>query len=145
MSAPIQANAAVPEVPQAGAGVATPPPPPTQGAISPQYTPPPSNTPMMAEGGDTSAPAPRKNPLSGFFADINIIDVTISAFIVGAVIYSIQYHKFMMMMEKTGYADLSTRLNRVENDIASAKKKASEANASGGKGFIRRKRALVTL
>ncbi len=144
MSAQTQGAPAVPEVPQASAGVATPPPAP-QAAASPQYTPPPTNAPTMAEGGDTNTPAPRKNPLSGFFADINIIDVTISAFVVGAVIYSIQYHKFMMMMEKTGYADLSTRLNRVENDIASAKKKASEANASGGRGFMRKKRALVTL
>lgn len=139
--------ATTPAVPEAAAGAATPAPAPAPApAASPQYIPPPSNmpSPQMADGGDVGGSAPRKNPLKDFFADVNIVDVAISAFIVGAVIYSIQYHRFMIMMEKTGYADLSTRLNRVENDLAAAKKKSTEANATGGK-FMRRKRALVTL
>jgi len=135
-------------VPEAAAGASVAPvaaPAPAPAAPSPQYVPPPSTMPSMAEGGDVGGAAPRKNPFKDFFSDINVVDVAISAFIVGAVIYSIQYHKFMIMMEKTGYADLSTRLNRVENDIATAKKKAAtEANASGSR-FPRRKRALVSL
>lgn len=138
--------AAVPDVAAAGAATAPAAPAPAAApAVSPQYTPPPSNLPpAMADGGDVGGSSARKNPFKDFFADVNIVDVAISAFIVGAVIYSIQYHKFMMMMEKTGYADLSTRLNRVENDLATAKRKATEANATGGK-FMRKKRALVTL
>lgn len=137
------APAAVPEVAAAGAPVAQAPAP---AAPSPQYVPPPSNMPSMAEGGDVGGAAPRKNPFSGFFADVNVLDVAISAFIVGAVIYSIQYHKFMILMEKTGYADLSTRINRAESEIAAVKKRtAAEANATGGGRFTRRKRALVTL
>ncbi|MBM3417296.1 MAG: hypothetical protein FJY17_00055 [Bacteroidetes bacterium] len=140
------ATPAVADVAAAGAAVAPPAPaaPPAPPAPSPQYTPPPAPMPSMAEGGDVGAAPARKNPFKDFFADVNVVDVAISAFIVGAVIYSIQYHKFMIMMEKTGYADLSTRINRVENDIATAKRKASEANASGSMK-MRRKRALVTL
>lgn len=139
--------AAVPDVAAAGAQVApAAAPAPAPAAPSPQYTPPPSpNMPTMADGGSVGGDAPRKNPFKDFFSDINVVDVAISAFIVGAVIYSIQYHKFMIMMEKTGYADLSTRLSRAENDIAAAKKKAaSEANANGN-SMMRRKRALVSL
>jgi hypothetical protein len=145
MKAP--ATTAVPEVAAAGAPVAPPAPavPPAPPAPSPQYIPPPSSMPSMAEGGDVGGAPARKNPFKDFFTDINVVDVAISAFIVGAVIYSIQYHKFMIMMEKTGYADLSTRINRLENDISTAKRKAAtEANASGSMG-MRKKRALVTL
>jgi len=141
------ATPAVPDVAAAGAAVAPPAPaaPPAPPAPSPQYTPPPAPMPSMAEGGDVGGAPARKNPFKDFFADVNVVDVAISAFVVGAVIYSIQYHKFMIMMEKTGYADLSTRINRVEKDIATAKRKAaSEANASGSMK-MRRKRALVTL
>ena len=146
MAAAAQATAAVPEAAAAGAQVApAAAAAPAPAAPSPQYIPPPSTMPSMAEGGDVGGAAPRKNPFKDFFSDINVVDVAISAFIVGAVIYSIQYHKFMIMMEKTGYADLSTRINRVENDIAVAKRKAAtEANASGNMR-MRRKRALVTL
>lgn len=127
--------AAQPQVAEAGA--ATTP-------ASPQYTPPPapqaapapqSNTPTMAEGGQT-----RANPFKEFFSDINIVDVTISAFIVAAVIYSIQYHKFMMMLEKSGYADLNSRVGKLESAMA---KKQAEANAAGG-GRVR-KRQMVRL
>jgi hypothetical protein len=52
----------------------------------------------------------------------------------------------MIMMEKTGYADLSTRINRAESELAAVKRKtATEANATGGGRFTRKKRALVTL
>jgi hypothetical protein len=51
----------------------------------------------------------------------------------------------MMMMEKTGYADLSSRIQKIESQMAAAKKKA-EVNASGNNTpAMRRKRALMTL
>jgi len=108
-------------------------------APSPQYTPPPPPMPTAtaAEGQKMSA----GGKFSEFFSDVNILDVTISAFIVGAVLYSIQYHKFMMMLEKTGYADLSTRVQKMESALEAAKKK-SEMNAAGSQ---KKKRRLITL
>jgi hypothetical protein len=94
----------------------------------------------MAEGGET----PRKNPFRDFFSDINVMDVAVSALIVAGVIYSIQYHKFMMMLEKSGYTDLSSRLAKVESEIAAAKRKSTEANAAGRPG-MRRRRGVITL
>ena len=97
--------------------------------------------PQMADGGGV-ADGGRKNPFKDFFSDVNVVDVAVSALIVAAVIYSVQYHKFMMMIEKAGYADLSSRISRMEAEHAAMKKKATEANASGG---IRKRRGLITL
>jgi len=106
-------------------------PPPAAAPMAAQPMPmaaPPQPMPSsMAEGGDTAAP---KSPVKDFFSDVDILDVTISAFIVGAVLYSIHYYKFMMMMEKTGYADLNGRMAKLENTMA--KKAAAEANAAVG-------------
>jgi hypothetical protein len=125
----------------AGAAVQTAAPAP-----SPNYTPPPPAAPpapAMAEGGETSGGS--GGGIKGFFSDVNVVDVTVSAFIVAAVIYSIQYHRYMMMIEKTGYADLSTRVQKLESSIEAAKRKA-EANAAGsGKPNMSRRRALMTL
>jgi hypothetical protein len=127
--------------PMASAGVSVPP-----AAPSPNYTPPPPATPpvpAMAEGGETSGGS--GGGIKAFFSDVNVVDVTVSAFIVAAVIYSIQYHRYMMMIEKTGYADLSTRVQKLESSIEAAKRKA-EANAAGsGKPNMRRKRAFMSL
>jgi len=87
--------------------------------------------PMYADGGDMGDSG-KSGGIKGFFEDINIVDVAISAFIVGGVIYAIQYYKFMMMIEKTGYADLSARIQKLES-AAQAAKKVAEANASGSK------------
>lgn len=132
----------------AAAGAAMPIPAP---APSPQYTPPPTPAPMpspiMAEGGDVGGGGgSSSNPFKEFFSDINILDVAIAAFIVGGVLYAVNYYKFMIMMEKSGYSDLSTRVQRLESQLATAKKTA-EANAAGnGKMPMRnRRRALVTL
>lgn len=115
-------------------------PPPIPAAAPPMAAAPMAATPMpmaappqpmpssMAEGGDTAAP---KSSVKDFFDDVDILDVTISAFIVGAVLYSVHYYKFMMMMEKTGYADLNGRMAKLENNMA--KKAAAEANAAGGR------------
>jgi len=123
---------------------------PAAPAASPQYNPPPvpapaAPMPTMAEGGDLGGGSGGGNKFKEFFSDINILDVAISAFIVGGVLYAVHYYKFMMMLEKTGYADLSARVQKMESAMAAAKKTA-EANAAGsGKLPMRRKRALVTL
>lgn len=132
----------------------TPPPVVTQPQVaetgaatmpaSPQYTPPPTPVaaPLPQSTGETMAQggATKSNPFKEFFSDINLVEVSISAFIVAAVIYSIQYHKFMMLLEKTGYADLNTRVGRLESAMS---KKQSEANAAGGNRM--RKRQMVRL
>lgn len=87
--------------------------------------------PMYADGGEMGDSG-KSGGIKGFFEDINIVDVAISAFIVGGVIYAIQYYKFMMMIEKTGYADLSARIQKLES-AAQAAKKVAEANASGSR------------
>jgi hypothetical protein len=115
------------------------PVPPAAPAASPNYTPPPAPapTPSMEDGGAVKS----SNPIKNFFSDINVVDVTVSAFIVAAVIYSVQYHKFMMMIEKTGYADLSSRVQKLESSMAAAKKTA-EVNASGGRNRMSRRRPM---
>lgn len=134
MSAMTPPAAAAPVAASGAAVAATPAPVP-----SPQYTPPPPATPpMVAENGAATGGG---NPFSNFFSDVNVLDVTISAFIIGAVIYSIQYHKMMILLEKTGYADLSSRVQKLESSLEAAKKKA-EVNATGSQ---RKKRALITL
>lgn len=123
----------------------------TPSGVSPQYTPPPPpfnpmpqpNPPSMEDGGSLSSDSGRKNPFKDFFSGINLLDTALMAFIVAGVGYIVYYHKKKLMLESVGYVDLSTRLQRVESQISDAKK--SEMNATGGKGTIRRKRALVTL
>lgn len=90
---------------------------------------PPVST--MADGGSVGdGDSGGGGGIKGFFKDINILDVTISAFIVGGVIYAMQYYKYMMMLEKSGYTALSERLQKVESSLQAAKKTA-EMNASG--------------
>lgn len=125
--------------PMANAGGAMP----MAAPASPQYTPPPTPAPAasMEDGGSVS----KSNPIKEFFSDVNLLDVAISAFIVGGVLYAVHYYKFMMLMEKTGYADLSTRIQRLESQVAAAKK-SSDVNASGnGRRPMARKRALMSL
>jgi hypothetical protein len=97
----------------------------------------------MEDGGAVGDAGGRKNPFKDFFSGINWIDTAISAFIIGSVLYVVYYHKQKLMLEKVGYTDLSTRVQRVETQLANAKK--SEMNATGGRGTMRRKRSLVTL
>lgn len=119
---------------------------PIAAPASPQYTPPPipaPPAPIMADGGgvDSGGGSGGGNKFTEFFSDINILDVAISAFIVGGVLYAVHYFKFMMMMEKTGYADLSAKVQKIEGQLAAAKKNA-EQNATGN--GMRRKRALMS-
>lgn len=117
-------------------------------APSPMYTPPPPPmppAPTMAEGGAVEPSGGSGggvgSKIKEFFSDINVLDVAISAFIVGGVLYTVHYFKFMMMMEKTGYADLSSKVQKLETQMAAAKKSA-EANATGG--GMKKKRALMS-
>jgi hypothetical protein len=134
-------QAAVP----AAAPIAAPMAAPTAAPASPNYVPPPTPAPApmatMEDGGSIGGSS-GGNKFTEFFSDINILDVAISAFIVGGVLYAIHYYKFMMMMEKTGYADLNARIQKVESQVAAAKKNA-ELNATGN--GMRKKRALVSL
>jgi hypothetical protein len=128
------------EAVQTPAPALAPMPTTAQPAASPNYTPPPAampQTPSMEDGGAVKS----SNPIKTFFNDVNVVDVTVSAFIIAAVIYSIQYHRFMMMIEKTGYADLSSRISKLESSMAAAKKSA-EANASGGMARSMRRRPI---
>lgn len=138
-------GAPIPTPPAGGSPMYNPPPPPMPPAPAPAA---PAATPVMAEGGTTGSGGGSgfTGKVKEFFSDINLLDVAISAFIVGGVLYAVHYYKFMMMMEKTGYADLSTRVQRLESQMAAAKKNA-EANAAGNGRMqpMRRKRALVTL
>jgi hypothetical protein len=58
---------------------------------------------------------------------------------VAAFLYAIYYYKFEMTMTKTGYADLSGRLQKLE--VEEGKRKTAEMNASGGK--MKKKRILI--
>ena len=117
--------APAPYTPMPAAAPPAPAAPPMASAM-PMAAPPAPMPSTMAEGGETAS----KSPVKDFFSDVDILDVTISAFIVGAVLYSVHYYKFMMMIEKTGYADLNGRIQKVETTMA--KKAAAEANAAGG-------------
>jgi hypothetical protein len=133
---------------EAAAGIAPAPastPMAAPPAASPNYVAPPTNlpqAPIMENGGETSSRG-GGSAIKDFFSDINLVDVAISAFIVGGVLYTIHYYKFMMMIEKTGYADLSSRIQKMESALSAAKKK-SEVNASGN-GRMNRRRALISL
>lgn len=63
-----------------------------------------------------------------FFEDINLLDVTISAFIVASVLYTVHYYRYMLLLEKSGYQDLSARLGKIESAVEARK---AEMNAAG--------------
>jgi len=98
---------------------------PAQPVSAPQPMPVSQPVPQMAEGGSTGGGGGIKD----FFSDMNLVDIAISAFIVAGVLYSIHYFKFMMMLEKTGYSDLSSRIGKLESAVTAQQ---AEMNASGG-------------
>ena len=126
--------------------------------ITPQSAPPPMVAPAapMAAGGQPpmASPAMAAAPpfeeggavvnkgggIKEWFSDINIVDVTVSAFIVGAVLYTVHYYKFMMMLEKSGYADLSGRIAKLQSGIDAQK---AEMNAAGNGKLDRQRRRPV--
>lgn len=116
-----------------------------QPAQTPNYIPPPPPTPapgtqsmedMKADGGEIS----RGKGFKEFFADVNIVDVVISAFIVAGITYAMYYYKYMMQLEKTGYADMSDRLRRLESSVQA---REAELNAIGN--ATRRKRPVMRI
>ena len=113
-------------------GVNPPMQTPMQNPI-PEIQPPMNNS--MGDGGNVG----RGNPFKDFFNDINILDITISAFIVAGVIYSISYYKYQMLKDQKGYADISQRMATIESQI---KKVNSELNATGNN---KKKKPLIRL
>lgn len=117
---------------EAQAPVSAPVPAPMAAPMPMAQNPPIPTAPVstMADGSDLGGGDSGGGGVKDFFKDINLLDVAISAFIVGGVIYAMQYFKYMMMLEKSGYTDLSERLQKLESSIQAAKKTA-EMNASG--------------
>lgn len=117
--------------PQQGMGGMQTPPmggqPPMQMGGQPQMgMPMPPAPPAMAEGGAVISKS--GGGFKEFFEDVNLLDVTISAFIVASVLYTVHYYRYMMLLEKSGYQDLSARLGKIESAVAAKK---AEMNAAG--------------
>jgi hypothetical protein len=113
-------------------------------ATPPMATPPMATPPMGGVddmGGGGGAFIKKSGGIKAFFEDINVLDVTFMAIVFGAIIYQVQYTRFMMMLEKSGYADLSTKLQKLESSIAAQK---AEMNASGRMDKMR-KRPLMRI
>ena len=91
----------------------------------PVAAPPMAAAPSFEDGGGV---AQKSGGIKDWFSDINIVDVTVSAFIVGAVLYTVHYYKFMMMLEKTGYADLNAKVSKMQSAMDAQK---AEMNATG--------------
>lgn len=127
--APISASAPMPQAPSPMAQ-------PMPQAPMPQAPMQMGGTPMVGMANNGAYISNGGGGIKAWFKDINILDVTISAFIVGGIIYSVQYYRFMMMLEKTGYADLSSRIAKLESSIAAQK---AEMNASGNMDRMRRR------
>ncbi len=114
------------------APAAAPAPTPMPVAATPASMPAPA-TASMASGGATGGGG---GGIREFFSDVNLVDIAISAFIVAGVLYSIHYFKFMMTLEKTGYADLSSRMGKLESAVTAQQ---AELNATGGMNGKRRR------
>ncbi len=111
------------------APVSTPAPSPAAAPMPMAAPPPAAPAPAMAEGGETTS----GGGIRGWFGDINVVEVSVSALIVGVGIYAIQYFRLMMAMEKSAYNDVIERIGKLES-AALAAKKTAEVNASGSRG-----------
>ena len=112
------------------------PPPAAAPAVAPM-APPPMAPPPYEEGG---AIIKKGGGMKEWFSDINIVDVAVSAVIVGAVLYTVHYYKFMMMLEKSGYADLNTKVAKLQSAVDAQK---AEMNAAGNGKLDRQRRRPV--
>ena len=108
--------------------------------------PPPTAAPMVSP---PMAPIPFEDGgaiikkgvgIKEWFSDINIVDVAVSAVIVGAVLYTVHYYKFMMMLEKSGYSDLNTKVAKLQSAVDAQK---AEMNAAGNGKLDRQRRRPV--
>ena len=114
--------------------------PPPAPVAAPPIAAPPMAAPPMEDGG---AVVSKPNGIKQWFSDINIVDVAGSAVIVGAVLYTVHYYKFMMMLEKSGYADLSGKVSKLQSAMDAQK---AEMNATGNNKLDRqRKRPVMRL
>jgi hypothetical protein len=120
---------ASPVAPQANVTAMPMAAPASMPAAPPAATPIPESDSSRYENGGS---------IRDFLGDINLVDVAISAFIIGGVLYSIHYFKFMMMLEKTGYTDMSSRMAKLESAMTA---KQAEANATG-KDYYRGRRGM---
>ena len=113
--------------PQPAAAPTAPMVPPPMAAGGPAPLPVAASAPMppMEDGG---AVIKKSSGFKEWFDDINVVDVTVCAFIVGAILYSAQYFRFMMQLEKAGYADLKGKVNKLQSSVDNA---VSEMNAAG--------------
>lgn len=128
----------------AAAPVVTTPPAMAAGASIPSSQPPmmgggmpPAQPQMMGGGMPPAQPygiggqAPRVNPVGKFFSDINLVEAGLLALGVATFLYAISYYKHEIQMSKSGYADLSGRMQKMESEMAAKKAQEAAANANG--------------
>lgn len=120
----------------------TPPPMPMAAPPAPMAAPPMGGG-GEDMGGGNGAFITKRGGIKAFFEDINILDVTFMAVVFGAIIYQVQYTRYMMILEKSGYVDLSKRVQKLESSVAAQK---AELNASGsGRIDKMRKKPLMRI
>jgi hypothetical protein len=112
-------------------------PPPAAAPMAAPMAAPPMAPPPFEDGG---AIVKKGGGIKEWFSDINIVDVAVSAVIVGAVLYTVHYYKFMMMLEKSGYADLNTKVAKLQSAVDAQK---AEMNAAGNGKLDRQRRRPV--
>ena len=112
-------------------------PPPAAAPMAAPMAAPPMAPPPFEDGG---AIVKKGGGIKEWFSDINIVDVAVSAVIVGAVLYTVHYYKFMMMLEKSGYADLSGKVAKLQSAMDAQK---AEMNASGNNKLDKQRRRPV--
>ena len=113
------------------------PPPAAAPVAAPMASPMPMAAPPYEDGG---AIVKKGGGIKEWFSDINIVDVAVSAVIVGAVLYTVHYYKFMMMLEKSGYSDLNTKVSKLQSAVDAQK---AEMNAAGNGKLDRQRRRPV--
>ncbi|CAK0767748.1 hypothetical protein CCP3SC1AL1_420002 [Gammaproteobacteria bacterium] len=112
-------------------------PPPAAAPMAAPMAAPPMAPPPFEDGG---AIVKKGGGIKEWFSDINIVDVAVSAVIVGAVLYTVHYYKFMMMLEKSGYSDLNTKVSKLQSAVDAQK---AEMNAAGNGKLDRQRRRPV--
>lgn len=116
-----------PSQPMAGGG-AMPQQPMMMGGGMPQSQP-------MANGGQMM----RSNPVSKFFSDMNMVEVGLLALGVATFLYAMSYYRHEIQMSKSGFADLSGRMQKLESEMAARKAQEASANANGMSRRARRR------
>jgi hypothetical protein len=97
---------------------------------------PPMQPQMMGGGMPPAQPyamggqAPRVNPIGKFFSDINMVEAGLLALGVATFLYAISYYRHEIQMSKSGYADLSSRMQKIESEMAAKKAQEMAANAN---------------